>query len=149
MGQYLDLLVVRLEKENTRIAQESKQCHEQNDRLVQEHLSFRELQDAAQYTAELLAKVPAFGGDIGKKVSKAQIGVALNRLMIALTKLHMQSYPDQDKPVLIEPFINREGDLCPLCDGTYRHEHPMSKCSLCGVTGLAENIAVHHCSKIP
>jgi len=47
--------------------------------------------------------------------------------------------------VSIEPYTNRQGDLCGICDGTHGHEHPMSKCLICGATGLAENIAKHVC----
>ena len=44
------------------------------------------------------------------------------------------------------PFVNKEGELCGLCDGTHQHEHPMSKCVACGAEGLSENIAVHYCN---
>ncbi len=50
---------------------------------------YADLISAAQLAADLLAKIPAFGDDIGKKVSKAQLGVAHGRLRLALGKLHM------------------------------------------------------------
>lgn len=45
-----------------------------------------ELLEACEFAAGILAKIPAFGDSIGKKVSKAQIGIALNRLMVAASK---------------------------------------------------------------
>lgn len=54
-------------------------------------------------------------------------------------------------PVLVysTPYRNAGGWLCCLCDGTYEHEHPEQRCTVCGVVGLAENmsgpVARHRC----
>lgn len=45
----------------------------------------KDLLEAAQYAATLLSKIPAFGDGIGKKVSKAELGIAHGKLMLALT----------------------------------------------------------------
>jgi hypothetical protein len=49
--------------------------------------------------------------------------------------------------VPVAPMANREGELCGTCDGTHAHEHPMAKCTVCGATGLAEEMANHRCNK--
>jgi hypothetical protein len=43
-----------------------------------------QLIEAAQYAHDKLSLVPAFGDGIGDKVSKAELGVALNKLKLAL-----------------------------------------------------------------
>lgn len=48
--------------------------------------------------------------------------------------------------VAAKPFKNRLGELCGLCDGKNAHEHPQSKCTICGVVGLAENMTHHTCN---
>ena len=45
-----------------------------------------ELREAAKYAASILGLIPAFGDTIGTKVSKAECGVALNKLRAALAK---------------------------------------------------------------
>ena len=45
-----------------------------------------ELREAAKYAANILSLIPAFGDTIGTKVSKAECGVALNKLRAALAK---------------------------------------------------------------
>jgi hypothetical protein len=70
--------IIDYSKFNTRKANEVKQKQEQD------------LISAAQFAASLLSKVPAFGDSIGDKVSKAQIGIALNRLMVALTAISIE-----------------------------------------------------------
>lgn len=50
-----------------------------------------ELIEAAEYAATILAKIPAFGNDIGKEVSKAQLGVAHNLLVTSLDHFHSVS----------------------------------------------------------
>ena len=50
-----------------------------------------ELVDAAQFAAGLLSRIPAFGDSIGTKINKLQIGIARNRLMLALARLSYQN----------------------------------------------------------
>lgn len=45
-----------------------------------------QLREAAHYAKVILASIPAFGDSIGSQVTKAQIGVAYNKLNKALTK---------------------------------------------------------------
>lgn len=47
--------------------------------------------------------------------------------------------------VPIDPYVNQDGELCGICDGTYAHEHPYMKCTVCGQSGLAENMNNHVC----
>lgn len=44
-------------------------------------------------------------------------------------------------------LVNREGDLCGLCDGTNEHVHPQLVCLRCGVVGLDENMRDHVCGR--
>lgn len=55
-----------------------------------------------------------------------------------------------EPPTLVpdDPFKNKEGELCGLCDGRHAHEHPRVKCSLCGEEGLVENMAKHSCTRL-
>lgn len=65
----------------TRAITSEVHCRKSNAALV----------EACQYAAELLAKIPAFGDSIGEKVNKAQLGIAHNRLMNALTADHQRA----------------------------------------------------------
>ena len=46
--------------------------------------------EAAEYAAELLGKIPAFGDSLGAEVNKPLLGVARNRLIEALAEIHVQ-----------------------------------------------------------
>lgn len=52
--------------------------------IIHRFNSFEAMREAIDYTAATLGKVPAFGDGIGADVSKAQLGVALNKLRAAL-----------------------------------------------------------------
>jgi len=56
-----------------------------------------ELIDAAQYARDILSVVPAFGDSIGTRTNKAQFGIALNKLTLALDAIscHVQASPPQ------------------------------------------------------
>ncbi len=45
-----------------------------------------ELLDAARYTRDILNQIPAFGDSIGKKINKAQLATAWNKLSKAISK---------------------------------------------------------------
>lgn len=50
-----------------------------------------ELLEAAKMAAAFLNRIPAFGDDIGKEVSKAQLGMAELKLRKAISKAEKKS----------------------------------------------------------
>ncbi len=46
----------------------------------------QELIDAARYARDILNQIPAFGDSIGKKINKAQLATAWNKLSKAINK---------------------------------------------------------------
>ena len=61
-------------------------CDESHSDTVYWKDQAMELREAAKYAANILGLIPAFGDTIGTKVSKAECGVALNKLRAAIAK---------------------------------------------------------------
>ena len=74
----------------------------------------------------------------------AMKALALGRALSTADMALEESKPIQALCVAtIAPYVNPHGQMCGLCDGVYKHEHPMARCTICGATGLLENIEKH------
>ena len=93
--------------------------------------------------AETLLDSP-WDGRGGRPTASEGVTLLLSYLP-ALLRMARRCLDDRPYAKVIAPTRNREGDLCMLCDGTRKHEHPEVQCSRCGKTGLQENWPFNCC----